>query len=118
MAAPTAISPQKRILEELTVICQRLDDYLNSSPSEQQCFITRKVIAESPENSPLYSMAESLAADPKAIKDNINNAVLPVLGCLREFIDVYSRPDSNFEGFDDVIADLYLLIHGARCYVK
>lgn len=111
------ITPEKKILEDLILTCQRLDDYLNSSPSEQQCFITRKVIAEADEHSPIYSMAQSLTADPKAIKNGVNQVVMPVLNCLRQFIERYGKSGSKLDGFNDAVSELYPLINGAYWYV-
>lgn len=82
---------QKQILDQVAVICQKLDDYLNSSPGEQQCFLTRQVIAEAKEGDPHFVMAKSLSADPVLIKNNVNKIANPVLNCLRSFIDGYSK---------------------------
>lgn len=116
-SAGSSITPEKKIIEDLILTCQRLDDYLNSSPSEQQCFITRKVIAEADEHSPIYSMAQSLCENPKAIKNSVNQIVMPVLNCLRQFIEKYSKPESKLDGFNDAVSKLYPLINGAYWYV-
>jgi len=116
-AQGTMLSPEQKILEELTILCQKLDDYLNSSPSEPACFLTRKVIAEAAEHSPMFSMAQSLPADPLAIKNNIQKVVNPLLRCLRRFIDVYGRPNSNLTSFNSALVELHNLIQGAYSYV-
>lgn len=82
-------STQQQIVDELAIACQKLDDYLNSSPGDLQCFITREKIAESREHDPIFVMAKSLG-DPVQIKDNVQKVAMPLLECLRSFIHVYS----------------------------
>lgn len=83
-----SISAEQEVVEQLTKSCQRLDLYLNSTPGDDRCFITRKEIAEAREHTPLFEMAKSLG-DPVFITNNVNKVAQPLLQCLRSFIDVY-----------------------------
>lgn len=84
------ISAEQEVVEQLTKSCQRLDLYLNSTPGDERCFITRKEIAEARENTPLFEMAKSLG-DPVLIKNNVNKIAQPLLQCLRAFVDFYNN---------------------------
>lgn len=81
--------PELQLLAQLQLACNDLEHYLNASPTNPPCFLTRSHIAESAKDSAIFMMAEAIPIDPFAIKNNVNKAALPLVNCLRSFIDDY-----------------------------
>ncbi len=88
-ASLTPEPEELQLLEQLQASCNDLERYLHASPTNPPCFLTRALIAGSEKDSAVFSMAEAIPLDAMAIKNNVNKAALPLLNCLRSFIDAY-----------------------------
>lgn len=78
-----------QLLEQLQSACNDLESYLHGSPTNPPCFLTRALIAGSAKDSAVFSMAEAIPIDAVTIKNNVNKVALPLLNCLRSFINAY-----------------------------
>ncbi len=96
------------LLEQIQTTAAALDRYLQASPTNPPCFLTRALIAGSDKGSAVFSMAEAIPIDPNAIKNNVNKAALPEANCLKKFTAAYWQDSNNVkEDFKNLITGLF-----------